>query len=486
MTTARLTLEAYIRSLIKEGGGTCPSPFVISAVGGGGKTTTLIHLFDASIRPRSILTSTTALGVPGADDHLAPPLSVKQKENAGLTRLSMSPPPVSGLWLGPAFEGSADKHRGVGKEELDAWVRDQRQAGKSDTIILCEADGSKRKPLKAHADHEPVIPRTTDLTLILLGLSGLGKPLDESLVHRASLFSQATGLKAGEVIGISHLIALLRSGLFFKGVPATSKIAVVFNQLDCLEKHQRSRDILSELTAQILDIPQVNAVFFNGLDRGEQKTFYGLSKTESQSSLFSAVVMAAGKSERMKGQNKLLLPLGNQAVVARTVSRVLESDVRDLVVVLGYEAGLVKQAIRKTIPGNRPVNLTFVTNDRYAEGQATSVAAGTRHLARDSLACFFIPGDQPFLSPLLMRHLMEEFEEGRILIPVINGTRSSPVLFDRRFYRDLSALEGDLGGRQVIREHGNEVIEIPCSNPAAGFDLDTPEDYQKALSLGIE
>lgn len=482
MTSSNLTLEAYVSLLIRQSAKRCPSPFVVSAVGGGGKTTTLIHLFDASLRPRSILTSTTALGVPGADDRLAPPLSIKQKENAGLARISMSPPPISGVWLGPAYEDSAGKHRGVGKEELDAWVRKQRSVAKNDTIILCEADGSKRKPLKAHADHEPVIPKTTDLTLIILGLSGLGKALDESCVHRAHIFSQATGLKAGEAIEIPHLIALLRSGLFFKGVPPTSEIAVVFNQLDCLEENQRTGGIMGELAARILDIPEVSAVFFNGLDKGEQKTWYGQSKNSKQAAPFSAVILAAGMSERM-GRNKLLLPLDDQLVICQTVSRVLASHIRDLVVVLGFEAGPVKKAVESLTKQNPDAGVTFVTNDRYREGQGTSVACGTRQLAENSLACFYVPGDQPFVSPLLMRHLMEEFETGMILVPVIDGTRSSPVLFDRRYYGELSALTGDTGGRQVIQKHPHAVIEIPGHDLPDGFDIDTPEDYEKALKL---
>ncbi len=486
MKASKLTLETYVRSLIANRGRRYPSPFVISAVGSGGKTTTLIDLFAASIRPRSILTSTTSLGVPGSDDHLGPPLSETQKANAGLSRVSLSPPPVSGVWLGPPYEDAADKHRGVDKEELDTWVRRQRNDGNNDAIVLCEADGSKRKPLKAYADHEPVIPNTTDLTLILFGLSGLGKPMNEFSVHRAHLFSQATGLKTGEPVGMVHLILLLRSGHFFKGIPPTSKVAVVFNQVDCLEEEERTTERLYELAMQILDIPQVNAVFFTGEEKGEPKSCYGLSKMDDLSAPFSAVVMAAGTSERMEGQNKLLLPLGDQTLVARTVSRVLESDVRDLVVVLGHEEVRVQEAINKVLGQDQETSVTFVTNDRYREGQGTSVAAGTLYLARDNLACFFIPGDQPFVSPLLLRHLMEEFEPGRILVPLVNGTRSSPVLFDRRFYEELSALTGDLGGRQVIRNHPDDVIEIPGSDPAGGFDLDTPEDYERALTIDME
>jgi molybdenum cofactor cytidylyltransferase len=484
MENNTLTLDAYVRSLIRDRERHYASPFVVSAVGGGGKTSTLIHLFDTSIRSRSILTTTTALGVPGAAAGVAPPLSKKQQMNPGLTRISLTPPPDSGVWLGTAFAGNPDKRRGIDRNELDGWVREQREKAVGDTIVLCEADGSKRKPLKAHAAHEPVIPKTTDLTLILLGMSALGKPLDEDTVHRSRLFSQATGLEPGQPIGVSHLIDLLRSGLFFKGIPPTSKIAVVFNQVDCLEESKRTLAFYIELAEQILEFARVDAVFFKGLDQDEQKTCYGLSKRRASTAPFSAVLLAAGKSERMGEPNKLLLPLGNQPLIARTVSRVLSSDVRDLVVVLGFEEERVKEAIEGAIRELRPESsVTFVTNDRYQEGQGSSVAMGTRSLATDNLASFYVPGDQPFVSPLLMRQLMEEFEAGKMMIPLIGGKRSSPVLVSRVFYPDMASLTGDQGGRQLFQNHPEALVEIPFRDHLAAFDLDTPQDYQEALRL---
>ncbi|HPX93086.1 MAG: putative selenium-dependent hydroxylase accessory protein YqeC [Fastidiosipila sp.] len=484
MTAANLTIEAYVRSLIRQDAQLDPRPFLVSAIGGGGKTTTLVELFDAAIRPRSILTSTTALGLPGAGREVAPPLSHKQKKNPALARVTAAPPAGSGLWLGPACEDIAGKHRGLDRDQLDAWVREQREAGDKDTLILCEADGSKRKPLKAHAEHEPVIPKTTDLTLILFGLSAIGQALAEPVVHRAPLFSAATGLEAGKPIQISNLLSLLNSGHFFKGIPPTSKIAVVFNQADCLDKEQRTQGFFHELAGRVLENSRISAVFFKGLDRGEHKTYWGQSKNSGQPAPFSAVIMAAGMSERMGGLNKLLLPLGGQTVIARTLSRVLSAGIPDLVVVTGFESQRVRETIETAIrPLKGGTNLTFVTNDRYCEGQGRSVAVGTQHLAPESTACFYVPGDQPFLSPLLLRHLMEEFETGKIMIPVREGRRSSPVLFDRSFYRELSSLAGDLGGRQVIQDHEDAVIEVISHDHSAGFDLDTPEDYERARSL---
>lgn len=484
MADQALPLEHYLRSLVAEDRVGLRSPFVVSAVGGGGKTSTLLQLFDRQLRPRSILTATTALGLPGSDDRLAPPLTPSQRENPALSIVSASPPAGSGLWLGSCCEGQVGKHRGVDRELLDQWVRDERKAGHADTVIFCEADGSKRKPLKAHAGHEPVIPQTTDLTLILFGLSGLDQPLDEAIVHRSSLFSAVAGLEAGGSIQMDHLLALLRSGHFFKGIPLTSRVAVVFNQADCLTGYRRRDSMFRGWAEQVLAIDRVDAVFFTGREEASRKTYFSQARSNRLFPPISAVIMAAGQSKRMEGPNKLLLPLGRQSVIARTVGQVLAGGIRDLILVTGFEAGLIEAEVRQVVgdicPGAR---LSLAHNAAYPQGQGGSVALGARQLGPDSQACFFVPADQPFISPLLIRHLMEAFERGFILVPEKDGVPSAPVLFDRRFYPCLSTLSGNLGGRQIIRRHPDAVLAIRTEDPADSFDLDTPEDYARALAL---
>ncbi|HZK29178.1 MAG TPA: selenium cofactor biosynthesis protein YqeC [Clostridia bacterium] len=479
-------LEDYVRSLICSRDQQYPSPFVVSAIGGGGKTTTLLELFADSLRGRSILTTTTAMGAPRANNRISPPLPSGCDLLPGLDRISLSPPEESGVWFGPAFEGISDKYRGIDRQELDTWIRDRRRAKDGETVVLCEADGSKRKPLKAHADHEPVIAKTTDLTLIVFGLSGIGRPLDETVVHRSHLFTEQTGLQPGSPIQLLNLLSLIENGHFLKNIPKTSRVAVVFNQTDCLDESLRDRKQLAAFARRALATSRIDAVFFNALFDHVRHTMYGVQRLDDKRPPFSAVLMAAGMSTRMGDPNKLLLPLGDKTLVLHTLSNVLKSDVRDLVIVTGYESEILERELRRGLAAYAPkdIRVTFVENKIYMDGQASSVALGTQYLAKESDACFYIPADQPFISPLLMRHLAEESEPGKIMVPVRAGKRSSPALFDRVFYDELSALKGDLGGRQVIHNHEDRVIEIADTGDALeSFDLDTPEDYRKLLDL---
>lgn len=480
-TTRSGTLDGYVRSLLQERETRFPSPFVISAVGGGGKTTILAHLFQQKFRTHSILTTTTAMIAPGHRDGTENPCEKFRQLDEALLRISATPPEASGVWYAGPFPDVPGKYRGIDRDVFDDYIRDRREEQDCDLIVFCEADGSKRKPLKAHAEHEPVIPRTTDLTLIVFGCAGLDKPLTEQCVHRADRFSEVTGKKIGERVDFGDLIALLRSGHFFKGIPRTSRVAVIFNQADLLPAPQSSHKTLRQQAEDVLSIPAIDAVFFTSGAGDMHRTEVGLVRTQTDAPLFSAVVLAAGLSRRMGDENKLLLPLGNTTVLGQTLSRALKSDTRELVVVLGHEASGVEQAAKSAIGTEAPpsTEIKTVLNNRYEAGQGTSVACGVRHLSDRSVGCFFVPGDQPFVSPTVMRALAESSEDGKIIVPEIDGKRTSPALFDRVFYEELAQLDGDRGGRDVMDAHKDDttVLSVVCRDKRAAIDIDTEDDY---------
>lgn len=480
--TRRDTLDGYVRSLIKERETRFPSPFVISAIGGGGKTTILVNLFQQKYRARSILTTTTAMIAPGHHDRTTNPCEEFRQLDDSLLRISDSPPETSGVWYAHPFPDVPGKYSGIDRDIFDDYIREQREENDSDLVIFCEADGSKRKPLKAHAEHEPVIPRTTDLTLIVFGCAGVGKPLTEQFVHRTDLFSEVIGKEKGEHVEFGDLIALLRSGHFFKGIPRTSRIAVIFNQVDLLPDSLSSNDTLRQWAEDALAITPIDAVFFTSGAGDAHRTEFGLVRPEMDSPLFSAVVLAAGLSRRMGNENKLLLPLGSKTVLERTLGQVLKSDIRELVVVLGHEAAEVKQIVMKVTDTKVPPTtiVKTVLNECYESGQGTSVASGVRHLGERSVGCFFVPGDQPFVSPAVMRTLAESSEKGKIIVPEIAGTRTSPALFDRFFYEELGKLNDDRGGREVMDAHKEDCIVLPItySDERVVFDIDTRDDYE--------
>ena len=192
----------------------------------------------------------------------------------------------------------------------------------------------------------------------------------------------------------------------------------------------------------------------------------------------AAIILAAGRSSRM-GRNKLLLDLGGKPIVAHVLDTVAGIGFAETVLVTGHQAGKVKAAL-----GSRD-KLRIVEARDHATGMAASLKAGLKALSPDIDAALVILGDMPQVSADLLRRLIGAYQplEGRaIVLPVADGKRGNPVLFDRRFFPDMLQLEGDVGARHIIGGNAELVAEISAPAQEIFIDVDTPEAYQQLLA----
>ena len=190
----------------------------------------------------------------------------------------------------------------------------------------------------------------------------------------------------------------------------------------------------------------------------------------------AVLLLAAGRSTRMGGPNKLLAEADGQSLVRHGVKAGLASQTVEVVVVLGHMADEVRAAIEKAVPAKS--RLRFVANPDFAEGLSTSVRTGVAALGKDIDAAVVQLGDMPGVNSLLLDRLMAAFSpvEGRsICVPTVAGKRGNPVLWARRFFPEIARLSGDSGAKHLIGEHADLVCEVEMAGEAAITDIDTPE-----------
>ena len=185
----------------------------------------------------------------------------------------------------------------------------------------------------------------------------------------------------------------------------------------------------------------------------------------------AAVVLAAGRSARFAGANKLLLRGSDgRAMVARTVDNVLASSARPVVVVTGHAAEAVADAL-----SGREVCLA--RNPDHAEGMASSIRVGIEALPEEAAAALIVLADMPLVSPAVLERLMAAFDPsaGReIIVPTFAGARGNPVLFGARFFGALCTLAGDVGARGLLAAHAEAVHEVVVEDDSVLRDFDTP------------
>jgi hypothetical protein len=212
-------------SLVKE---LCAArPIVVALVGGGGKTSAMFALARAGAASgMKTLTGTTT--------RIMDPAAASEREGRGFA-------PV----LGSRVEGG--KLMGVSPEEAD-------RAALSFDLAIFEADGSRGRPIKAPADHEPVVPESANVVIGVVGLDAVGASMDERMVHRPELFGPLVGCALGETITTSHIARLAESpsGLF-KGVPDGASRILLLNKADLVEASLAEFCALALRSAKVAD-----------------------------------------------------------------------------------------------------------------------------------------------------------------------------------------------------------------------------------------
>ena len=203
------------------------------------------------------------------------------------------------------------------------------------------------------------------------------------------------------------------------------------------------------------------------------------------------VLLAAGQSRRM-GNNKQLLPWREKTILDAVchalqvgweqINSSWNLEAYPMVAVTGGDHDI------DCIASSYGFSITH--NSRSDLGQGTSIALGVQYLVNtfdthplDGIICSV--SDQPLLDSMVIEKLIASFQQHRdetnrtIVVPKYGTTQhpGNPVLFGAHWFEALQHIEGDQGGRTIIRGAGHNFVEYVSIIPEWGFDIDTPEDY---------
>lgn len=190
----------------------------------------------------------------------------------------------------------------------------------------------------------------------------------------------------------------------------------------------------------------------------------------------SAIILAAGLGRRMKG-DKLHLELDGISLIDRVLRTVSSIERLEKIVVTNDGRIAAKAVSLGIIP---------VENPDAPLGQSTSIRRGILAARDDTEGYLFVMGDQPFLSIGTLGRILDAFKGSptSIIVPVYGHETGSPVLFPASLKDELLALEGDTGGRQVLKAHADLIRKVSIPSSEELMDVDTAEDYSR-LKLEI-
>lgn len=196
----------------------------------------------------------------------------------------------------------------------------------------------------------------------------------------------------------------------------------------------------------------------------------GRPEAQRREPVVAGVLLAAGRSRRMGVGNKLLATLEGRPLVRIAAENALASRLKGIVAVTGHMQGEVEAALAG-------LNIAFAHNPDFADGMAGSIRTGIHAVGDAADAALVLLSDMPKISADVIDRLIAAYDPAggkTIVVPTVSGKRGNPVLWDRRFFDELSRLEGDIGARHLIAHYDDQVAEVEIG-AAARLDLDTPE-----------
>jgi len=188
--------------------------------------------------------------------------------------------------------------------------------------------------------------------------------------------------------------------------------------------------------------------------------------------MISAIILTAGKSERM-GSPKALLPIRGRTFLENILDAISRTAIQDTLVVVGHHRKEIEQR----------VSLPFVVfNPDYEKGMITSLQAGIRALPPETSGAFLFLVDHPLVEPGTIEAMIEHLAPNRIVLPVFEGRRGHPVLFASEILQEILDLPSTQGANIVVRKDPGRIVEVSVNAPGILVDIDTPEDFEKLRS----
>lgn len=238
-----------------------------------------------------------------------------------------------------------------------------------------------------------------------------------------------------------------------------------------------AEEIALSIMAQIVDVRR-SAAHASIPAEAKAMCCSNAHEAEADATKIEAILLAAGESTRM-GQNKLLMPIEGTPLVRRSLENLLAAGFAKVVVVLGFEAERVRAALEG-------LDVQFVVNDRFHDGQPTSVRAGLTAISAEAEGVMICLADQPDLTAddlLEIRGAFVSRPSGSVLVPMFKGQRGNPIVLDRHGLETILARGGNFACRQFTTHHADLVVLHEMKSDHVVRDLDLPEDYARRTGL---
>ena len=187
--------------------------------------------------------------------------------------------------------------------------------------------------------------------------------------------------------------------------------------------------------------------------------------------MISAILLAAGQSKRMNGENKLTKEIQGIPLIKHSVKNILAASIDELIIVLGYQ----KEIIEKLIDKNEKIKFFF--NKDFESGMASSIKAGLNHLSKNTEYFFICLGDMPMVNSDIYNRLIKSRNQKDIIVPTYKGKQGNPVLFNKSMKEKIINISGDVGAKKILELNKDKILNLKINDQSITKSFNTQEDF---------
>ena len=187
--------------------------------------------------------------------------------------------------------------------------------------------------------------------------------------------------------------------------------------------------------------------------------------------MISAILLAAGESKRMNGENKLTKKIHGTPLIKHSVKNILSSSIDELIVVLGYQ----KEIVEKLIGKNEKIKIVF--NKNFENGMASSIKTGLNHFSEKTEAFFICLGDMPLISHNIYNQLIKSKNNKEIIVPTYKGQQGNPVLFDKSIKEKIMNISGDSGAKKILELNKDKILNLEINDQSIAKGFNTQDNF---------
>ena len=187
--------------------------------------------------------------------------------------------------------------------------------------------------------------------------------------------------------------------------------------------------------------------------------------------MISAILLAAGQSKRMDGENKLTKEIQGVPLIKHSVKNILASSVGELIIVLGYQ----KEIIEKLIDKNNKIK--FVFNKDFESGMASSIKTGLNNLSEKTESFFICLGDMPMVGHDIYNQLIKSKANKEMIVPTYKGQQGNPVLFNKSMKEKVMDISGDIGAKKILELNKDKILNLEINDQSITKGFDTQDNF---------